>query len=125
MKKIFMLMMILTLTGIFAGCSNVSDTGKAAINFYNASNDKDYKEAEKYIAQEVYDYAESRGYDIKEAIDVFTQDGNMKKVKVVSEEINDKTATVVVKVTFNSDNTLTKELPMYLEDGTWKVGLEQ
>ena len=125
MKKILMLIMIVALAGTFAACSNTSTPKDTAKEFYAASNDKNYEEAEKYIAQEVIDYSNSQGYSLKEGIDVFTNDGDMKKVKIISEEVDGETANVVVKVTFNSGSTQTKELPMFLEEDTWKIGLEQ
>jgi curli biogenesis system outer membrane secretion channel CsgG len=125
MRKLLSAIMLIMVTAIFTACSNGSSPSDAAKAFYKASNDKDYKEAEKYIAQEVFDYAESKGYSMKEGIDVFTHDGDMKNIKIISEEINGKQATVVVKVTFNSGGTETKELPMFLEDGVWKIGLER
>lgn len=125
MRKLLSAIMLIIVTAIFTACSNGSSPSDAAKAFYEASNNKNYKEAEKYVAQEVRDYAASKGYSLKEGIDVFTHNGDMKNVKVISEEIKGKKATVVVKVTFNSGGTETKELPMFLEDGVWKIGLER
>ncbi len=88
MKKFLMVIMIVALSGTFVACSNDSAPSEAAKSFYKASNNKDYEEAEKYIAQEVIDYSKSNGYGLKEGIDVFTNDGDMKKVKIISEEVD-------------------------------------
>lgn len=122
MKKLTLVLFIVVIS-LLTACSGGEGPSEAVESFYDAANDFEYSTAEKWVAEEVYNYVESSGNSLTEGIDGFTRGGNVESMDILDETVTGEKAEVIVKVTFKDGSTDTKEIPMYFEDDVWKIGL--
>jgi len=53
------------------------------------------------------------------------ENGGMKEIQVVSEEVKGDTAVVNLKIIFNSGNPIVNTLDLIKEDGKWKIAINK
>ncbi|MCK5056376.1 MAG: DUF4878 domain-containing protein [Candidatus Aminicenantes bacterium] len=90
---------------------------------YTAANEGRYSEAEKYLHSEALNYIKT-GWGVlwlKRLWDKMSKNGNIEKIEIIKEKIRGEGASVDFKKHFKDGETKNISVPLFKEDGFWKI----
>lgn len=116
---IFILLIILT---SFIACEKFGkkSPSEAIKDFYMLGNESRYVDAEQYLTNELKSSLLPGG-GIKEFLDDFTKNGNLKKVKIFKEETKGQGSTIYFELIYNDGSSHTDITTLLFKDGIWKI----
>ena len=120
MKRLSIILAIVI--GLFAvlaaGCGSNSPSGTVKSLFKAIDND-DYSKAKSYLTSSALEEFTPGLFDL--VVETMEEEGGLKQINIIEEEINDEFAEVHFEIEFKNGDTDNGTVYLIKENGKWKI----